>query len=141
MPWHARLWPCVNSGWPAAKDFVPSAKLVLGRVSKFCIASQKSRLISRRQITDHSLYGWGADNAFSVLSITHEAANNLGAEAARILQASELEQGSYRNRFDAAPASARIAPLPLHKPTAPGLQTAQVVAAQGEPLSLSLIHI
>ncbi|MES2089984.1 MAG: type VI secretion system Vgr family protein, partial [Pseudomonadota bacterium] len=87
------------------------------------------------QITDHSLYGIGSDNAFAVLSITHEAANNLGAEAARILQASELEQGSYRNRFDAVPASARIAPLPLHKPTAPGLQTAQVVAAQGEPLS------
>ncbi|RZI85640.1 MAG: type VI secretion system tip protein VgrG [Rubrivivax sp.] len=92
------------------------------------------------QITEHSLYGGmagvgGPDNAFCVLSVTHEAANNLGSEAAQILQAGELEQGSYRNRFTAAPATARIVPALPPRPTAPGLQTAIVMAAPGEPLS------
>lgn len=91
-------------------------------------------------ITEHSLYAGiagagGTDNAFSLLSVTHEAANNLGAEAAQILRANELEQGSYRNRFTAAPAAARIVPEPLGLPTAPGLQTAVVMAAPGEPLT------
>ena len=36
-------------------------------------------------ITEHSLYDGGADNQIKVISITHEAANNLGAEAATIL--------------------------------------------------------
>ncbi|RZL04016.1 MAG: type VI secretion system tip protein VgrG [Rubrivivax sp.] len=89
------------------------------------------------QLTEHSLYGGldGAGNQFCVLSVVHEAANNLGAEAARILQSTDLAQGSYRNRFKAAPASARLAPLPAHKPTAPGLQTAIVMAAPQEPLT------
>ncbi|MBA4109696.1 MAG: type VI secretion system tip protein VgrG [Leptothrix sp. (in: Bacteria)] len=89
------------------------------------------------QITEHSLYGGtgGADNHFCALSIVHEAANNLGAEAAQILQSTDLEQGSYRNRFTAAPVAARLAPLPWHKPTAPGLQTAVVMAAPNEPLT------
>ena len=87
-------------------------------------------------LTEHSLYGLGgADNGFGALSIVHEAANNLGAEAAQILQSTELEQGSYRNRFTAAPKAARIAPLPGHKPTVSGLQTAVVVAAPQEPLT------
>lgn len=89
------------------------------------------------RITEHSLYaGMGsADQQFCVLSVTHEAANNLGAEAAQILQSTDLAQGSYRNRFTAAPASARLAPLPAHKPTAPGLQTAIVMAAPEEALT------
>jgi len=92
------------------------------------------------QITDHSLYGPGADNAFCALSITHEAANNLGHQAAQILQRTDIEQGSYRNRFQAAPASARLAPLPSERPTAPGPQTAVVMAAVGEPLTTDRNH-
>ncbi|MEY2843763.1 MAG: hypothetical protein RI920_1800, partial [Pseudomonadota bacterium] len=87
------------------------------------------------QITEHSLYGAGADNAFCAISITHEAANNLGHQAAQILQRTDIEQGSYRNRFQAAPATARLAPLPSERPTAPGPQTAVVMAASGEPLT------
>lgn len=89
------------------------------------------------QITEHSLYGGlgGADNAFCVLSVAHEVANNLGAEAAQILKINEVEHGSYCNRFTAAPASARLVPLPHRHAAAPGLQTATVMAAEGEPLT------
>ena len=81
------------------------------------------------------MYGLGADNAFCAISITHEAANNLGHQAAQILQRTDIEQGSYRNRFEAAPASVRLVPHPLTGLTAPGPQTATVMAAPGEPLA------
>lgn len=101
---------------------------------------------ARFALTEHSAHGLGSqasgDNAFAVLSVTHEAANNLGAQAASLLRPPgqhggehDLEQGSYRNHFTAAPATARIAPMPPALPTAPGLQTAVVVAAANEPLS------
>ena len=38
-----------------------------------------------------------------VLSVTHEAANNLGTQAAQVLRATDIEQGSYRNHFQAVP--------------------------------------
>lgn len=87
------------------------------------------------QITEHSLYGLGSDNGFCALGITHEAANNLGHQAAQILQRTDIEQGSYRNRFRARPAAVRIVPMPPQTPTAPGPQTAIVVAAENEPLT------
>ena len=59
--------------------------------------------------TEHSLYGLGAQasaaNRFVVLSVTHEAANNLGTQAAQILRATDIEQGSQRNHFQAVPAT------------------------------------
>ena len=99
-------------------------------------------------LTGHSLYDGGLmgmakqaagtdapQGCFCVLAITHDAANNLGANAAAILKSTDVEQGSYCNAFSAAPATARLAaPLPL-SPTAPGPQTAVVVAAEGQPLS------
>jgi type VI secretion system secreted protein VgrG len=90
-------------------------------------------------LTEHSLYGLDAQasgaNRFVVLRVTHEAANNLGTQAAQILQATDIEQGSYRNHFQAVPATTRLVPTPIERPTAPGLQTATVVAAEGEPLT------
>ncbi|GAI18724.1 unnamed protein product [marine sediment metagenome] len=90
-------------------------------------------------LTEHSLYGPDAlasgANRFVVLRVTHEAANNLGSQAAQILLATDIEQGSYRNHFQAVPATARLLPPPVERPTAPGLQTATVVAAEGEPLT------
>lgn len=89
-------------------------------------------------LTEHSLYGLtgaAGSNAFVVLSVTHEAANNLGAEAAKVLCATDIEQGSYRNRFEAVPAGTRLLPPPAQRPIAPGLQTAVVVADDGEPLT------
>ena len=90
-------------------------------------------------LTEHSLYGLDAQasgaNRFVVLRVTHEAANNLGTQAAQILLATDIEQGSYRNQFQAVPATTRLVPTPIERPTAPGLQTATVVAAEGEPLT------
>jgi type VI secretion system secreted protein VgrG len=89
-------------------------------------------------LTEHSLYGLDAQasgaNRFVVLRVTHEAANNLGTQAAQILLATDIEQGSYRNQFQAVPATTRLVPTPIERPTAPGMQTATVVAAEGEPL-------
>jgi type VI secretion system secreted protein VgrG len=90
-------------------------------------------------LTEHSLYGPDAlasgANRFVVLRVTHEAANNLGSQAAQILLATDIEQGSYRNQFQAVPATTRLVPTPIERPTAPGMQTATVVAAEGEPLT------
>jgi type VI secretion system secreted protein VgrG len=74
-------------------------------------------------------------SAHVLLRVVHEAANNLGAEAAQLLQHPDLAQGSYRNHFEAAPASLRLAPLPVVAPRAPGLQTAVVMSAEGQPLT------
>jgi type VI secretion system secreted protein VgrG len=67
------------------------------------------------------------DNQFLVLSIHHEAANNLGSEAAQLLKSTDLEAGSYRNTFQAVPAAATLVPPYIPKPQAPGVQTALVV--------------
>ena len=85
---------------------------------------------ARFALTEHSLYsGLSAreDNQFVVLSVQHEAANNLGSEAAQLLKSTELEAGSYRNHFDAVPAAASLVPSARAKPPAPGVQTALVV--------------
>ncbi|MGY0559256.1 type VI secretion system Vgr family protein [Luteimonas sp. A478] len=64
---------------------------------------------------------------FVPLNVVHVGVNNLGAGITALLVASDLEQGSYRNRFVAAPAGVPIAPLPRSRPTAHGPQTARVV--------------
>jgi type VI secretion system secreted protein VgrG len=75
----------------------------------------------------------------AALTTTHEAANNLGSQAAEVLKRTDIEQGSYRNQFQSAPADARLVPpadaIALQSPTAPGPQTAIVVAQEGEPLT------
>ncbi len=82
------------------------------------------------QLTEHSLFssmGDRSDSQFLVVSVHHEAANNLGSEAAQLLKRNELEAGSYCNHFSAVPAAARQVPLEAAKPSAPGVQTALVV--------------
>lgn len=72
---------------------------------------------------------------YRVLHVAHEAANNLGAQAATLLQRADTEAGTYRNRFTAVPAAARLVPPGagrILKPTAPGAQTALVVARPGQ---------
>jgi type VI secretion system secreted protein VgrG len=99
-------------------------------------------------LADHPLYGAaGVTNAllhgqharddarFTVLAIEHEAANNLGAQAARLLDAPELEAGSYRNHFSAVLAAVPLVPAFQRRPSALGLQTAVVVGLEGEPLT------
>jgi type VI secretion system secreted protein VgrG len=72
--------------------------------------------------------------AFCVLTVTHEAANNLGTQAARILRRTDVESGSYRNHFRACPAAMRIAPPPPACPTVSGLQTALVMSTGDSPI-------
>ncbi|MCR5883310.1 type VI secretion system tip protein VgrG [Rhizobacter sp. J219] len=87
-------------------------------------------------LTEHSRYPLGGDEArFVVLSVAHEAANNLGSEAAQLLKRPELEAGSYRNDFQAAPAAARLVPPQRPKPQAPGVQTALVVGHPSDTLT------
>jgi type VI secretion system secreted protein VgrG len=89
-------------------------------------------------LTGHSLYsalGARADNQFLVLSVQHEAANNLGSEAARLLQSTALEAGSYSNHFQAVPAAATLVPPATPKPRAPGVQAALVVGHEGDTVT------
>ncbi len=92
-------------------------------------------------LTGHSLYGLqGAalgqrsDNHFCVLAIEHQAANNLGSEAAQLLQSNDIDAGSYSNRFSAVPAAARLVPDALPK-TQAATQTAWVVGHPNEPIT------
>ena len=103
----------------------------------------------RFTLVDHPLYGRSApqtvshargDNEFTLLAVEHHIANNLGAQAAKLLAATELEKGAYRNHFHAAPAASVVVPRFVRKPTAPGNQTALVVGVDGEPLTTEREH-
>ncbi|MDQ6216448.1 type VI secretion system Vgr family protein, partial [Achromobacter insolitus] len=94
-------------------------------------------------LTQHSRYAAGSGqaldemggNRYTLLSVLHQAANNLGSQAAQVLGASDLEHGSYRNDFDALPAAAPLMPEWRAKPTAPEGLVAVVVAAPDTPIS------
>jgi type VI secretion system secreted protein VgrG len=83
----------------------------------------------RFTLTQHDRY---EGQKFVTLRVHHEAANNLGAQAAQVLEAGELEKGSYRNSFEAQPAEAQIAPIWRPKPTAPEAMVALVVGADDD---------
>ncbi len=103
----------------------------------------------RFTLVDHPLYGRSAlqvvsharpDNEFTLLAVEHHIVNNLGAQAAKLLAATELEKGAYRNHFHAGPAASVVVPRFMRKPTAPGNQTALVVGVDGEPLTTEREH-
>lgn len=77
---------------------------------------------------------------FVTLQVEHEAANNLGADIARLLRTTAIESGSYRNRFVAVPAEAPIVPAYRRRPTAPEGQAAVVIADDGAPLTTDRDH-
>ena len=107
-------------------------------------------------LIDHPLYGANTsafnyagaliashqrpDNAFTILAVEHHATNNLGAQAAKLLGLTDLEQGTYTNHFHCAPAAAPVVPRHIRKPTAPGMQTALVVGLQDETLTTEREH-
>ncbi len=71
------------------------------------------------------------DNAFTVLSVEHEASNDLGSAAARLLGREALARGAYRNRFACV---LRTVPVVLpcpRAPTAPAALSARVVGLPG----------
>ena len=71
-------------------------------------------------LSDHDTYGLDAANpnanngadGFKVLSVEHEAVNNLGAGVPHHIQLAEAEDGTYRNRFTAIPAGVAVLPSP-----------------------------
>ncbi|CBJ34455.1 type VI secretion system Vgr family protein [Ralstonia solanacearum] len=77
---------------------------------------------------------------FVALEVQHEAANNLGADIARLLSTTDIESGGYRNRFVAVPADAPIVPPYRRRPTAPEGQAAVVIADEGAPLTTDRDH-
>ena len=81
-----------------------------------------------------------ADNQFTLLSTQHHATNNLGSQAAELLGLTDLERGTYLNRFTCVPAAAPVVPVFVRKPTAPNAQTALVVGLDGEVLTTDRDH-
>ncbi|WP_439444645.1 type VI secretion system Vgr family protein [Xanthomonas translucens pv. translucens] len=77
---------------------------------------------------------------FVPVAIEHVAVNNLGQGIVALLDAPELEHGSYRNRFLAVPAATPLRALPQDRPRMPGPQSARVVGAADAAVSPSRDH-
>jgi type VI secretion system secreted protein VgrG len=118
-------------------------------------------------LTQHDEYPEG-QNRLVVLSVMHEATNNLGAQAAELLANTDLEAGTYRNHFVTVPRADQDNGVPLvvsplhadrfrpdhvwgHTHTTPlvgpaararhaRLQTALVVGVPTEPLTTERDH-
>ena len=95
---------------------------------RFDAESNVRHLVSGARFTLAEHFGFSGD-AFTVLTVSHQAANNLGPELALHLGLPELEHGSYRNRFEAIAADRPVLPCVAPKPVAPGMQCAVVVGA------------
>lgn len=91
----------------------------------------------RFALTGHFDAGAGE---FVTLRVQHEGANNLGAEMSLLLGITDIEAGSYRNRFTAVAAEAPIVPPYRPRPTAPEGQAAVVIAEGGAPLTTDRDH-
>lgn len=80
-------------------------------------------------LTGHDGFTSG-NNGFTVVSVQHEAVNNLGAGFNHSASLRDAKHGTYRNRFVAVPVTTAIMPgadTRLPQPTARGAQTALVV--------------
>jgi hypothetical protein len=94
-----------------AADLVLAALTV--HVSEFSGQSQVRAMQAgtRFTLTQHDRYS-GDAACFTLTGVTHHAVNNLGSDAAKLLNHPELKEGTYRNEFCAIPAS-----VPLIKGT------------------------
>ncbi|MET3120351.1 type VI secretion system secreted protein VgrG, partial [Undibacterium sp. GrIS 1.8] len=96
------------------------------------------------QLSQHDHYGAdGTDNAFTVLSVRHQATNNLGAGMATMLSSPELERGTYRNQFTCVRQVVPIVPEITawrRAPVALGAQVALVVGLDATPLTTDRDH-
>ncbi|MDR1999921.1 MAG: type VI secretion system tip protein VgrG [Zoogloeaceae bacterium] len=87
------------------------------------------------QHQDHT----GETARFTVLAVEHHGANNLGSEAAKLLECRDIEAGAYRNHLLAQPAQQPLVPPPCKKPaTRP--QTALVVGLPDQALTTERDH-
>ncbi|EHK62945.1 type VI secretion system tip protein TssI/VgrG, partial [Achromobacter arsenitoxydans] len=76
-----------------------------------------------------------AGNRYVLVDVTHEATNNLGGQAAQVLNTPDMERGTYRNRFSAQPEAAALMPAWRARPTAPEGLAAVVVSANDAPVT------
>ena len=88
-------------------------------------------------LTEHAAL---PDAQLAIVSVHHEAANNLGAGIAALLDHREAEAGSYRNRFTAVAAGTPMLVLFVPRPTASGPQTALVVGLPDATLTSDRDH-
>jgi type VI secretion system secreted protein VgrG len=88
------------------------------------------------ELTQHEAH---AGARLRVLSVEHHATNNLGAQAAELLEHTGLEPGTYRNRFILQPAEAPLVPVPIEPPRV-GPQTALVVGHPDAALTTDRDH-
>lgn len=88
-------------------------------------------------LTEHATL---TDQSFVPLVIQHEATNNLGTNAAALLDAGELETGNYRQQLLAAPIDTALVPAPTKPPVAPGTSTARIVGLNDEILTSTRDH-
>jgi type VI secretion system secreted protein VgrG len=147
----------------AAADLVLAALTV--QVCEFSGISQVRALQAgtRFTLTQHDRYT-GNDARFTVTGVTHHAVNNLGTDAARLLDHPELKDGTYRNEFWAIPASVPLvkgssalvssglcksalndhaAPVcigPFARPRHARLDTALVVGVESEAITTTREH-
>ncbi|WP_084087288.1 type VI secretion system Vgr family protein [Aerolutibacter daejeonensis] len=78
--------------------------------------------------------------SFVPLVVEHAASNNLGSGIAALLDAPDMERGSYRNRLLTVTEGVPIVPTPCQKPLAPGAQTAMVVGLPDAAITSSRDH-
>ena len=79
-------------------------------------------------LSQHGSY-LGDEARFSIVSVDHHGANNLGAQAAELLGSADVETGTYFNHCQAQPAALPQVPRLLPKPPA----RAQVALVVGLP--------
>ena len=89
-------------------------------------------------LTQHDAY-LGDDARFTILTIEHHGANNLGTQVAELLGTTEVEAGSYRNALTAQPAATPIVSALLTKPVARP-QTALVVGLPDQVITTERDH-
>lgn len=115
----------------SARDAVERQLLAFEAQAKRYEGEGTARTLAAGQVfalREHDRYGEEAgDRRYVATVVHHEAANNLGAQAADVLETSELERGSYRNRVEAQDVAALLVPTPIAKPTAPEAMIALVV--------------
>ena len=89
-------------------------------------------------LTQHESYrGEGA--RFRTLHVEHHGANNLGAQASQLLEASDIEAGSYRNRFSVQRLAAPLVPRSRARPRT-SMQSARVVGLPDAVVSTDRDH-
>lgn len=89
-------------------------------------------------LSQHSAY-FGDEARFTILAIDHHGANNLGAEVAKLLGATEVENGSYRSVFTAQPGGVPVVSRALPRPNARP-QVAHVVGVSDQVITTDRDH-